>query len=134
MSHTGWCPEHEPEALPKRAWGSSESPGALPKRAGQREETPGVRRGSRSGSRNPLYGSQAWKDLSEAFKRHNPLCQDCQEAGAVVPVEIVDHIEEVRDRPELSLVWSNLRSLCRPCHAAKTAAAARKRRASLGDH
>lgn len=55
----------------------------------------------------------------------NPLCCMCQAAGRVSAAQEVDHITPL---------WAggaddetNYQSLCKPCHAAKTAAEATKR-------
>lgn len=63
-----------------------------------------------------FYGTQAWRNLRDAFIRANPLCSNCECNGLVVPAQIVDHKVPRKKAPELSLEWSNLRSLCRPCH------------------
>jgi 5-methylcytosine-specific restriction protein A len=43
------------------------------------------------------------------------------EAGTIRAAEVVDHIRTIRDRPDLRLDHANLRSLCKPCHDARTA-------------
>ena len=59
-----------------------------------------------------FYKTERWKKLSARFRRLHPICQECDEA----PSQITDHIKARKTHPELSLVWSNLRALCRSCH------------------
>jgi 5-methylcytosine-specific restriction enzyme A len=60
----------------------------------------------------------AWRALRAEFLAANP---ECAEAGCRVPATDVDHILAVRDRPDLRLVWSNLRSFCHVHHSRHTA-------------
>jgi 5-methylcytosine-specific restriction enzyme A len=49
------------------------------------------------------------------------MCRRCAtERGIVRQAKVVDHIESIKQHPELRLVESNLQSLCWPCHNAKT--------------
>lgn len=58
-----------------------------------------------------------WKALRmQALRRDDWQCVQC---GTHVGLEC-DHIEPVRDRPDLAFVLSNLQILCGPCHARKT--------------
>lgn len=57
-----------------------------------------------------------WSKLRFRFLHHNPLCIVC---GA--KATHVDHIQSVRDRPDLRLEPSNLRSMCASCHSRRTA-------------
>jgi len=50
-----------------------------------------------------------------------PLCAECEKAGIVKAMEIVDHIIPLSRGGEL-LAMDNLQSLCRSHHAEKTAA------------
>jgi 5-methylcytosine-specific restriction endonuclease McrA len=34
---------------------------------------------------------------------------------------VVDHIQSIAERPDLRMMWSNLRSGCKRCHDAHTA-------------
>lgn len=58
-----------------------------------------------------------WSKLSKAKLAANPVCEMCCHTLA----SLVDHIRPVRSRPDLRLCWENLQSLCRSCHAIKTA-------------
>ncbi|WP_152972061.1 HNH endonuclease signature motif containing protein, partial [Desulfatitalea tepidiphila] len=75
---------------------------------------------------DPFYNSTAWKRFRTWYKSKHPLCEDCLAAGHLAPVDIVDHVVEIKDGGA-RLDESNARSLCRSCHARKTAAE-RKRR------
>ena len=50
-----------------------------------------------------------------------PLCRLCLEPGLIVASREVDHIIAIAKRPDLRLVRSNLRGLCKACHSAITA-------------
>jgi 5-methylcytosine-specific restriction enzyme A len=50
----------------------------------------------------------------------NRFCADCLRAGLMVLAEEVHHIESIRRRLDLRLVWSNLMALCGPCHDIRT--------------
>ena len=63
----------------------------------------------------------AWRALRVAKLKADPLCWWCLQKGLLTPANTVDHIEPITDRPDLRLVWSNLRSGCKPCHDAHTA-------------
>lgn len=66
----------------------------------------------------------AWQQLRIAYLRQHPLCE-CEECGAgtyrVMAATTVDHIQPLALRPDLRLVWSNLRALSKPCHDLHTA-------------
>lgn len=59
-----------------------------------------------------------WAKLRALFLKLNPLCSA---PGCGEKATDVDHIEDVRSRPDLRLVWSNLRSFCHACHSRRTA-------------
>ena len=63
----------------------------------------------------------AWKALRLAKLKADPLCWWCLRKGVLTAANTVDHIEPITERPDLRLVWSNLRSGCKPCHDAHTA-------------
>jgi 5-methylcytosine-specific restriction protein A len=75
--------------------------------------------GSRPGAAARGY-DQAWRTLRRQFLAANPRC--CV-AGCLAPATEVDHIITVRRRPDLRLVWDNLRSCCKPHHSQHTALA-----------
>ncbi|WP_372341317.1 HNH endonuclease [Pseudomonas aeruginosa] len=59
------------------------------------------------GSTRPSAGSGSPLDIDGCTRS-----EECDEA----PSQITDHIKARKTHPELSLVWSNLRALCRACH------------------
>ena len=72
----------------------------------------------RTGSKNPFYGSAAWKKLRAwHITTQEPLCRMCGAAG-----EVVDHVVEIgTDGGGCDpLDASNLQTLCRKCHEAKS--------------
>ena len=56
------------------------------------------------GSTRPSAGSGSPLDID----RLHPICEEVTK-----PSQITDHIKARKTHPELSLVWSNLRALCR---------------------
>ena len=65
---------------------------------------------------------RAWRRLSAAHLRGEPLCRECATRGHNVLAIQVDHILPVSAAAQLRLVDANLQSLCLACHAAKTRA------------
>lgn len=61
----------------------------------------------------------AWRRIRLAHLRREPLCRFCAERGLTVAANEVDHIVALADRG--THADSNLRSLCKPCHSARTA-------------
>lgn len=78
------------------------------------------------GSASSRGYDRTWQRLRLAVLAEEPLCRFCYAAGQVTPAREVDHIETIRDRPDLRLVRSNLRPLCTPCHSARTARETRR--------
>jgi 5-methylcytosine-specific restriction protein A len=66
------------------------------------------------------YGSEWDKLRLQILKRDGYQCQECKRQGRVTAAQDVDHIKRKKD--EGTDDPSNLQSLCRPCHIAKTAA------------
>lgn len=64
-----------------------------------------------------FYGTRTWKRLRAAVLTRSPLCVECERRGRVVLATVVDHVIPFRDRPDLGMTMSNLRSLCARCHA-----------------
>ena len=58
----------------------------------------------------------AWRRARAEHLEIEPLCRFCKEVGLIVSATTVDHIIPIRQRPDLRLVQSNLRSLCKTCH------------------
>jgi 5-methylcytosine-specific restriction protein A len=55
--------------------------------------------------------------VRDMYARAHPLCERCESAGKVVPMEVVHHISTISEGGE-RLAWDNLMSLCRSCHEA----------------
>lgn len=58
------------------------------------------------------------------------LCEDCLANGIYTPAEIVHHKveltpENIKD-PSIALSWSNLKAVCRECHAIEHGARVRR--------
>lgn len=78
--------------------------------------------GRRSASRRGYDAT--WQRLRRTYLRQNPLCQcdDCQGGVLrVTPAEVVDHCVPIEERPDLRLVWGNLRAMSKAHHDAHTA-------------
>jgi 5-methylcytosine-specific restriction endonuclease McrA len=61
--------------------------------------------------------SARWKVVRlEAKRRDGFKCVKCSARGLLE----VDHIKRVKDAPDLAFELSNLQTLCKPCHSAKT--------------
>ena len=82
-------------------------------------------------SKTKFYHTPPWRKLRSAHKKLNPLCVMCLKDGFVVSMYVVDHIVPIIDGGA-PLGLTNLQSLCAPCHAKKTRADARFRKASSG--
>jgi 5-methylcytosine-specific restriction enzyme A len=81
----------------------------------------GFARGRKS-QNSKFYESTAWRKLRGMFIRANPVCVECGRVGAVV-----DHIVRVNDDSSRALDWSNLQTMCHPCHNAKSGREAHNR-------
>lgn len=73
------------------------------------------------GSADARGYDRTWRRVRRAFLGLHPFCRLCDERGVVELAAEVDHIVPIRTAPERRLDWSNLQSLCTPCHSAKTA-------------
>ena len=77
-------------------------------------------RHKRNKERASFYHSVAWEKCRLlALERDNFLCQDCLKNNKITPADMVHHIKELKDYPQLSLTLSNLISLCNSCHNKK---------------
>lgn len=64
-----------------------------------------------------FYNSRAWRRLRlKILKRDKGECQKCKAVGKYSRAIIVHHIQELKNRPDLSMQESNLQSLCNKCH------------------
>jgi len=96
-----YCPKHKHQAKPDRT-------------RQEKKET------------DPFYGTARWQKFRDWYRTQHPLCEKCQAAGLIVPGELVDHIIELKDGGA-PLDEDNVQTLCRTCHAGKTADEAKKR-------
>lgn len=66
--------------------------------------------------------SVAWDKARKTWLVLHPLCAECEAAGRVVAGYAVDHIQPHRGDQELFWNQANWQTLCRRCHAVKSAA------------
>jgi 5-methylcytosine-specific restriction protein A len=84
-----------------------------------------------------FYKSKAWQRTREAYaKSVGWLCEDCLKRGVYKPGDIVHHRqaltpENIHD-PSVALAWSNLKLVCRDCHAKEHGGAKRYRVDEMG--
>ncbi|HHC6468741.1 TPA: HNH endonuclease signature motif containing protein [Vibrio parahaemolyticus] len=67
-----------------------------------------------------FYASKQWKDLRTAKIKKDPLCEVCLKNGFIREGKDIDHIIEIKDDYSRRLDMTNLQTLCRSCHMAKT--------------
>jgi 5-methylcytosine-specific restriction protein A len=70
--------------------------------------------------RGKFYRSTPWRKLRSLKLDQNPLCERCALSGKLTPATDVHHKIDVVDNPDLALDFSNLESLCKPCHTRET--------------
>lgn len=64
-----------------------------------------------------FYKSSQWAKTREIIlTRDNYLCQNCLKNNRIKKADVVHHIKELRDYPELAFDESNLVSWCHTCH------------------
>ena len=71
----------------------------------------------RRGSASERGYDSLWQRARLMYLRQHPLCQRCYESGQVMPAVLVHHIQSL-SRGGKRLDFSNLMSLCIPCHDA----------------
>jgi 5-methylcytosine-specific restriction endonuclease McrA len=74
-----------------------------------------------------LRNTPHWRKLRKLKLVRNPLCEECQRHGAIVPATQVHHVVQLATRPDLAYDTDNLAALCSMCHALESA---RERRAT----
>lgn len=67
---------------------------------------------------NKHYGAR-WRKIRAAYIAQHPLCEDCLEKGLTTPVAEVHHVLPLDHGG--SHDFSNLHSLCKPCHSKQSA-------------
>lgn len=77
-----------------------------------------------------FYSTTNWIKLRNYKRMTQPLCEHCLLNNRATPMDIVDHIIEIKDDWSLRLSLSNLQSLCQRCHNIKTSKAKRQRQSS----
>ena len=68
-----------------------------------------------------FYSSSQWQKVRDRYLKKNPLCEHCKEKGLTEVADEVDHIIPIKVAWEKRLSSQNLQSLCKSCHAKKTA-------------
>ncbi|MEN6624120.1 MAG: HNH endonuclease signature motif containing protein [Smithella sp.] len=74
-----------------------------------------------------FYLSPAWKRFRNWYVTNHPFCEQCEREGLLIPVDVVDHIVEIKDGGA-RLSEENAMSLCHKCHNLKSAGERRKRK------
>jgi 5-methylcytosine-specific restriction endonuclease McrA len=97
----------------------------MPRAPGTRNNRLRSKRGRRHDQRAPSSQrgyDREWSQLRNAYAQQYPLCEHCLKRSVITPMHEVDHIVPFSGLADpLRLAWDNLQSLCRPCHATKTA-------------
>ena len=71
----------------------------------------------RSQEAKKFYSSTAWRRARvKILSRDDHLCQECLREDRLTPANVVHHIKELEDYPELALTEENLESICYACH------------------
>ena len=65
------------------------------------------------------YNAPRWRNLRNAYRNENPICEECKRQGITTPMAIVDHIIPI-SKDGSAWDWKNLQSLCTPCHNSKS--------------
>jgi 5-methylcytosine-specific restriction enzyme A len=68
-----------------------------------------------------FYAGARWIGLRALKLATDPLCEVCRARGDLTPAGHVHHKQPRKQRPDLAYEWSNLESVCPPCHNAKGA-------------
>ena len=71
-------------------------------------------------SKQKLYNDRRWRKAAAQYKRDNPLCIECKEAGRISPTYACDHIRPHHGNERLFWLESNWQPLCRECHNRKS--------------
>lgn len=79
-----------------------------------------ISKGYTQSSRDGFYNSKEWLSLRSEKLKLNPLCEECEVKGKLIPATVVNHIQPVTQFPDLKLNIDNLESLCRKCHDRRT--------------
>lgn len=75
---------------------------------------------ARRGSPSKRGYGRDWQKVRAAVLAEEPLCRFCMAEARVTEATVVDHVETIEARPDLRLVRSNLRPLCKFHHDQRT--------------
>ena len=70
--------------------------------------------------RHIFYQSALWHNVRNQILSTQPLCRHCILNGLLIPATEVDHIIDLKLRPDLCIEPTNLQPLCHSCHSSKT--------------
>jgi 5-methylcytosine-specific restriction protein A len=76
----------------------------------------GKRKPQQQGSTTDKGYGWDWQQLSERYRKENPLCHECHRQGTATAAREVHHIVPITEAPWLRLEWGNLMALCVECH------------------
>lgn len=62
-----------------------------------------------------VHGTRAWVTLRKQVVAEEPYCW-LRLAGCTLLSQTADHLQTVKDRPDLALVRANLRGACTACN------------------
>jgi 5-methylcytosine-specific restriction protein A len=67
------------------------------------------------------YNTKQWSVLRRHKLALSPLCEECEDIGKLTVANTVDHVVAIKSGGAPFPGLDELRSLCPPCHGAKTA-------------
>jgi hypothetical protein len=64
------------------------------------------------------YNTAVWRQTSQNVRRYNPICQLLDDTGkqCTNKADVVHHLRDPKDAPELFLDWHNLVAICTEHH------------------
>ena len=70
---------------------------------------------------DPFLHTARWLELSDSFRKHNPLCERCKANGIIKAASEVHHViprdsDEFRRKRLTGFEWELLVSICGRCH------------------
>lgn len=74
----------------------------------------------RRGSAHSRGYDRRWMAFRLRYLAANPLCIDCLDKDVVTLAREIHHVAKLADAPALKYEDSNLKALCKACHAART--------------
>lgn len=73
-----------------------------------------------SEGRKRFYNTRNWHIMRVIVLQEQPYCVECLKKGIKELANEVDHIIDIKTRPDLVFDKENLQSLCKSCHSKKT--------------